>query len=86
MGLTIGQRRVIDSKAVRFEDVVLSKLGKEHRDVAVHIFNELKGSIKDMEVMFIPNLGTFGPNRTRIQRACTEGWLKPGNDKICESL
>lgn len=69
------------------EQDVKDNLGPLHAKIVNHIFTEVRESIRNMNILYIANFGTFGPNRRKVKKACREGWLKTEEKRqICKEL
>lgn len=80
MGLTLGQRRILDSRSIQLVDAVKSDLGPDQAMVASQILLQVQKDIRRHNTTFIDGLGKFGVNRGVLKRGC--GKLAEMSEKL----
>lgn len=80
MGLTLGQRRILDSRSINLVDAIKEDLGPQHAQVAAQILRQIKSDITKANTTFIDGLGKFGVGRRILERGC--GKMSGNDDRI----
>ncbi len=86
MGLTKQQERILKNKSVAMEDDVATTLGPRHRALAMFIFSRVADSIRDLNLYYLPEVGSFGPYRKHVRSLCDKELIREGKEAICDKL
>ena len=86
MGLSKQQHRILKSKSVPMEEDVQKALGTKHRALCMFIFSRVAESIRDLDLYYLPEVGSFGPYRKHVKSLCDKGLIREGKEAICDKL
>lgn len=86
MALSSNFEKILQNRTVKLEQKVGEDLGPLHAKLAQHIFNQVRESIKKMEILYISDFGTFGPNRRKIAKDCNAGRIRSEYQEICSKV
>lgn len=86
MGLSKQQERILKNKSVAMEDDIASALGSKHRALAMFIFSRVAESIRNLDLYYLPEVGSFGPYRKHVKRICEKELIREGKEAICDKL